>query len=745
MLRGDPENTSQQTVFPRVFMATAQVLFRPLTKRQIGGLDLLDAIRQPDSGLASYVFFKNVDLDAAKAALPKPRSFAGAISGAPVIRAPHVDIPFSNAEHDLFAGQNVLIATRNGEGAEVILDWLRYHHHHYDLGGAIILERSRPGRGDEVWDAVQQGLDVPVTVVVMGCDTPLGDPDKGPEMHPINVAEAPGHDRMEIPEPNPWRAPLAQAQIFQLCYERFLRKARAFANLDLHDLMVPQAGLASPFDLAQDGVVELIGQHCYPWRVRSGDKPHFRDHICVQFDRPKFRRRWCVAPKHLGPESLLKYLRISDRTATARAPFMRFMAVRHRSEKASVIVPKTSLVEYDPLIALMKARFDAKPVRVPEAKQKGRATGNQTTIVTTMKNEGPFIVEWLAYHRAIGVTGFLVYTNDCDDGTDTFFDLLQAKGIVQHRDNKFREMDLKPQHAALQMAEDEPLMQEADWLICMDVDEFINIKVGDGRLSDLFAAVPDANMISCTWRLFGNSDRHDFADEFTIGQFDRCAEEYSPKPHQAWGFKTLFRNNGIFKKMGVHRPKGLRPQLWEQINWVNGSGQPLPKNEFRNAWRSTTATYGYDLVSLNHYAVRNAESFLVKRDRGRVNHVDRDQGLAYWFRMNNNAVQERSIMRRIEMMRVEYDRLMSDPEIAAQHHKCVAAHRAKIDQLKAREDQQQFFDQLTSPRLERLSKLHKHFGANVFLTGPDCVPDEVMSEDLPEDYFFTVDKGETQH
>jgi hypothetical protein len=97
------------------------------------------------------------------------------------------------------------------------------------------------------------------------------------------------------------------------------------------------------------------------------------------------------------------------------------------------------------------------------------------------------------------------------------------------------------------------------------------------------------------------------------------------------------------------------------------------------------------------------------------------------------------------MMRVEYDRLMSDPEIAAQHHKCVAAHRAKIDQLKAREDQQQFFDQLTSPRLERLSKLHKHFGANVFLTGPDCVPDEVMSEDLPEDYFFTVDKGETQH
>lgn len=42
---------------------------------------------------------------------------------------------------------------------------------------------------------------------------------------------------------------------------------------------------------------------------------------------------------------------------------------------------------------------------------------------------------------------------------------------------------------------------------------------------------------------------------------------------------------------------------------------------FRNGWRSTIETYGYDLVQLNHYAVRSAESFLVKRDRGRVNHV----------------------------------------------------------------------------------------------------------------------------
>ena len=55
----------------------------------------------------------------------------------------------------------------------------------------------------------------------------------------------------------------------------------------------------------------------------------------------------------------------------------------------------------------------------------------------------------------------------------------------------------------------------------------------------------------------------------------------------------------------------------------------MPRTMYRNAWRSTASTEEYDLVQFNHYTVRSAESFLVKRDRGRVNHVDRDQGLDY--------------------------------------------------------------------------------------------------------------------
>ncbi|MEM8753678.1 MAG: glycosyltransferase family 2 protein, partial [Pseudomonadota bacterium] len=189
------------------------------------------------------------------------------------------------------------------------------------------------------------------------------------------------------------------------------------------------------------------------------------------------------------------------------------------------------------------------------AKTKAAPAG-RVLIVTTMKNEGPFLLEWIAYHRSIGVTDFIVYTNDCDDGTDEFHDLLARKGIVaEHLDNPFRSMNgVKPQHAAYWNAQTRPVTAEADWVIPMDVDEFVNVHAGEGRFQDLLDAVPDANMISMTWRLFGNGFVGGFEDRFVLDQFEWCAHERTRKPHQAWGFKTAFRNIGLYRKFGVHRP-----------------------------------------------------------------------------------------------------------------------------------------------------------------------------------------------
>ncbi|MFN3262367.1 MAG: glycosyltransferase family 2 protein [Pikeienuella sp.] len=351
------------------------------------------------------------------------------------------------------------------------------------------------------------------------------------------------------------------------------------------------------------------------------------------------------------------------------------------------------------------------------------APTGRVLIVTTMKNEGPFLLEWIAYHRAVaGVTDFLVYTNDCEDGTDEFHALLARKGIVsEHRENPFREMKNKrPQHAALSDAPKRPVFAEADWIMPMDCDEFVNIHVGAGRFQDLLDAAPEATAISMIWRLFGSGFVSAYEDAFVTERHLFAAHERANKPHQAWGFKTAFRNDGAFAKLDVHRPKAPDPDRATGVRWITGSGAALPDSYLKAGWRATPRTAGYGLVTLNHYAVRSAESFLVKRDRGRVNHVDRDQGLAYWFRMNHNAVEERSILRHLPAAKAEFARLMADPEIAAMHRRAVSWHREKIAELKTRPDYAALFAEIESPRMRALSRILARFGNAVFDKGPEA-------------------------
>ncbi|UWQ20369.1 glycosyltransferase family 2 protein [Jannaschia sp. W003] len=745
-----------------------EILHRRMDAAIVGGQRILEAVRLSDAGVPGAICIVMAQGADARALGLEASGLQGGVvrtvGGCPFVtgiapgggplRCAAGDLALADPEHDLFAGTDALMATRNGEDAEAVADWLRYHAERFGAETALILDRRRPN--EPPLQGALTGLAVPglARVVVLEAGGPLG-ADAPSERHPIQAPDAPGKDRMERPADDPWTAPLAQIGVYEAMRWRFLARATAVCSLDCHDLLAPGAAPFAAARAAASGVVPLLGRRIYPWRVRKGEPARFGDHICDRFDAEGGNRRWACVPARVEATDAWRLVRVGGAAADPAAAqfFLRAMAMRAETLDLP-LAPKSSLTPDDGLLAMAAEVWDHKPVLPPAAPETRpdalpAAAPGRTAIVTCMKNEGPFVLEWLAHHRAIGVDDFLVYTNDCTDGTDALLDLLQSHGIVQHRANPFREPEyegFKPQHAALAAAEREGIMDRAGWAVCMDVDEFIDVRVGAGHLRDLYAAVGDANMISMTWRLFGNADLATYDEVPTPARFTRCAPELIRKPHQAWGFKTLFRNMDIYRKMGVHRPKGLRPELWEEIRWVNGSGQPMPKEMLRNGWRSTVDTYGYDLVALNHYAVRDAESFLVKRDRGRVNHVERDQGLGYWFRMNNNAEESRSMLRHVPALEREMARLLAMPGVEAQHRACVEAHRAKIAALRATEAFGAFYGDITGARMRRLSRIHAAFGANVFLAGPEAVPDDVVFGEHGEGFFFTLEGvEETAH
>lgn len=314
--------------------------------------------------------------------------------------------------------------------------------------------------------------------------------------------------------------------------------------------------------------------------------------------------------------------------------------------------------------------------------------------VLTLRNEAAFLLEWLAHHRAVGFTDFLVLSNDCQDGTDAMLDRLQALGQLTHLRNDGPYDARGIQFSALKKADAHPLTAAADWILALDIDEFVNIQTGDGTLAALWAALPEAGAITLTWRLFGNADVVRFDGAPVLSTFTRCAPDVIHWPWRAAMFKTLFRNDGTYGKLGVHRPRSPDHARLGAMRWFDGAGRALP-DQFRT--RQLFSPYGrvnFGLVQLNHYALGAMESFVLKADRGRAVHSDQMLDVDYWVERNFTQARDTSIARMADASAPILAGYLADPVLADLQARAVAWRHDRFRMLMRQEPFRALFARL---------------------------------------------------
>ncbi|MEL7115133.1 MAG: glycosyltransferase family 2 protein, partial [Pseudomonadota bacterium] len=220
-------------------------------------------------------------------------------------------------------------------------------------------------------------------------------------------------------------------------------------------------------------------------------------------------------------------------------------------------------------------------------------------LVSALRDEGPHLLEWVAHHRAMGVTDFLLFTNDCSDGTDTMIQALAGQGVVHMANQPPKGKSL--QWNALREGWAHPLRRAADWILCIDSDEFINLRPPMTTLGALIKSMGDADAITLPWRLFGHNGQAYLSDALSTEVFTRAAPEGCNYPVGGRQFKTLFRAKGPFRQIGVHRP---RLKNGATARWVDGSGAPMPPGFAEAEHRLTLfgMPVASDLVQLNHYS-----------------------------------------------------------------------------------------------------------------------------------------------
>ena len=321
-------------------------------------------------------------------------------------------------------------------------------------------------------------------------------------------------------------------------------------------------------------------------------------------------------------------------------------------------------------------------------------------IVTAMKNEGPYILEWVAHHLALGFEHMVVVTNDCDDGTTRILDRLAELGHVTHVPNPKMLNRSRGvwQVTALRYARLLNIVRDAEWVLHSDVDEFVQLQPPLATLDALFDALGPTDVLSFTSMPFSSSGKHKLEDAPVVSQFTKYSKDYSTA--RAAGtpvlnaVKTMFRNDVPFRLRRNHRPV-LEDFSARNLTWRNGSGTVLAADFTDGTFKAMNALDSVGLAQLNHYAIRSVEAFLVKLDRGDVAGTDRlDNALKYWRSYDQPGDDERTWARPTDACKNLYTRLRDDPELGPLHQKAYAIHKEKVDRILQTEDGQRIAEAL---------------------------------------------------
>ena len=308
-------------------------------------------------------------------------------------------------------------------------------------------------------------------------------------------------------------------------------------------------------------------------------------------------------------------------------------------------------------------------------------------IVTTMKDEGPYILDWVSYHFSIGFTHIIILTNDCSDGTDKICRHLEKLGVITHKNNK-EPYPKGIQKTAYKRIEKLEAYEQAEWVMALDVDEYLRIDIGNCHLDDVFKWTGNRPAaISFMWQVFGNNQITQLEDRPVAAQFTKSTSTFQIAPYQTRGLKTIFRRD-CFKRIGTHRP--LEPNIEFMGNklWIDANGVPLPQMLEKPYWQALNdgTGFGWVLGRVNHYALRSRTSFMLKMHRGFVNRTSggirgENSPSLYWRFFNWNVETNEKILPGIGRANALKAELLMDKKLARLHQQAYDFHLEKANEL----------------------------------------------------------------
>jgi glycosyltransferase involved in cell wall biosynthesis len=218
------------------------------------------------------------------------------------------------------------------------------------------------------------------------------------------------------------------------------------------------------------------------------------------------------------------------------------------------------------------------------------------SICAIMKNEAPYLREWLEFHRLVGVERFYLYDNSSTDDT---VQLIQS--YAQSIDIVLNDWAIRPgqipafEHCLATYGD------ESEWIAFIDLDEFLFPTTQDD-LRDVLEDFAEVSGVGVNWLTFGSSHHKKRPIGLQIEQFTKRSETQAPVNKH---LKCIVRPDQTLRSSGcahffIH-PEGCVA--------VTETGEAID-----DAFSSSVSV---EKLRINHYATRSHEEMQEKMLRGR--------------------------------------------------------------------------------------------------------------------------------
>ncbi|MBR4641880.1 MAG: glycosyltransferase family 92 protein [Selenomonadaceae bacterium] len=226
-------------------------------------------------------------------------------------------------------------------------------------------------------------------------------------------------------------------------------------------------------------------------------------------------------------------------------------------------------------------------------------------VVAILKNEGPYLKEWLDYHLLAGVEHFYLYDNESPDNQAEVAKPYVEAGLVDYFPLPGKVMQCAAYNDAVKR-----FKFHCRYMAFIDGDEFIFPKSNRSIVEvvdEILSGNPNAAGLAINWQMFGSNGQ--VKADYSRGVLERFTRR-APKDYTPAGGET----NSLIKT--VTNPRK-----------INFFGSPHFSNYFEGCYsvneNGKLVTGGYsapvtaEKIVVNHYYTKSYEEYAKKVNRGR--------------------------------------------------------------------------------------------------------------------------------